>query len=113
MRLPLASASSGFTLRLQPTVRVSAEMVIGCSYERREDRAPEDGQALKRLQGSKYLQSRSAEAMAALRSVDGGAFFGTPCQCAGADHLLRQIWKREDFLLVELICHGVPTPFLW
>jgi len=39
--------------------------------------------------------------------------FGTPCQIAGIDLLLKSKNKREDYILVDLICHGVPSQNLW
>ena len=41
-----------------------------------------------------------------------GVVIGLPCQIAGADKLLRLKGMRDQFLLVDLICHGVPTRYL-
>ena len=37
----------------------------------------------------------------------------TPCQIASLDNLLKQTKKRDKFILVDLICHGVPSYLLW
>ncbi|MFR7670483.1 MAG: Coenzyme F420 hydrogenase/dehydrogenase, beta subunit C-terminal domain [Collinsella sp.] len=39
--------------------------------------------------------------------------FGTPCQIAGLDSVLRRKGTRDEAVLVDLICHGVPSGLLW
>lgn len=73
----------------------------------------DDSSKLYRLQGSKYVQSRTSDALTELRRKSkSGAyvmFVGTPCQVAGARRALFNI-NREKLLLVEVVCHGVPSP---
>ena len=38
-------------------------------------------------------------------------FTGTPCQCAGVGSLCASY--REQLVLVDIICHGVPAPAVW
>ena len=38
-------------------------------------------------------------------------FSGTPCQVAGLKAFLRREWS--NLILVDLICHGVPSPRVW
>lgn len=38
-------------------------------------------------------------------------FSGTPCQCAGLNAYLSG--KRENLVIVEVLCHGVPSPVIW
>ena len=38
-------------------------------------------------------------------------FSGTPCQCAGLRAFLGKGY--ENLMLVDLICHGVPSPKVW
>lgn len=68
------------------------------------------------IQGSKYIQSSSAEAISQIGKLPTDTklvFFGLPCQVAGVDKLLRQQKRREKVILVDLICHGVPSQLLW
>jgi len=68
------------------------------------------------LQGSKYIQSISENVLKEIRQLEEGkqlAFFGTPCQTAGVDKVLRIMGRRNEAILVDLICHGVPSRFLW
>lgn len=71
---------------------------------------------LSRLRGSKYVQSNMynigksvLQDLAAGRKV---LFSGTPCQIAGIKSLTSHC-NDSRLLLVELICHGVPSPLLF
>lgn len=63
------------------------------------------------LKGSKYVQSRVCGIYIDLvKDVNAGTevlFIGTPCQCDAVKSLFRV--QPENLLLVELICHGVPS----
>lgn len=70
------------------------------------------------LRGSKYIQSDvSGVYVSVLKDLHSGyhvLFSGTPCQCDG----LRQFMKAKQadtrkLYLVDLICHGVPSPRIW
>lgn len=68
-----------------------------------------------RLRVSKYLQSRIEmtfqQVVEHLRQGRKVLFAGTPCQCAA---LRRFVGKRdENLILVDFICHGVPSPKIW
>lgn len=67
---------------------------------------------LAQFQGSKYMQSDFITGFSEILEQGQGVVFGLPCQIAGADKLLRLKGMREQFLLVDLICHGVPTRYL-
>lgn len=72
---------------------------------------------LKKLQGSKYVQSslgdvfeRIEKYLAAGRIV---LFSGTPCQVAGLKSYIsdmRGTGKDDNLVLVDLLCHGCPSP---
>ena len=66
---------------------------------------------LKRLQGSKYIQSKMGEtyrqAEYYLRDGRKVLFSGTPCQIAGLKNYLRK--EYDNLFAVDLICHGVPS----
>lgn len=66
---------------------------------------------VERLKGSKYVQSDCSEIYPLLkRDLKEGIqvlFIGTPCQCAGVKGFLRKDY--ENLILVDLICHGVPS----
>lgn len=71
---------------------------------------------VKRLMGSKYVQSRVGESFIEVREkLKAGQqvlFVGTPCQTAGLKNFL-QGKSHPGLLLVDLLCHGVPSPLVW
>ena len=72
---------------------------------------------LPKIMGSKYLQSDMGDIYAQVKeSVKSGRetlFSGTPCQVAGMKNFLGNFSSRPNYLAVEIICHGVPTPKYW
>lgn len=39
-------------------------------------------------------------------------FSGTPCQTAGLNSYIGKK-LRENLILVDIVCHGVPSPYIW
>jgi coenzyme F420-reducing hydrogenase beta subunit len=68
---------------------------------------------LPRLQGSKYLQSDTTGVYARVKSLLNDSklvlFSGTPCQIAGLKKFLGSHFNRGNLLLVEILCHGIPS----
>lgn len=65
------------------------------------------------FQGSKYIQS---DFTAAFRTLDHDGFqvvFGLPCQIAALRNVIIQKKAEGRYLLVDLICHGVPSAHLY
>lgn len=65
------------------------------------------------LKGSKYIQSINAQAFKEIINSENAIVFGTPCQIAAIDMVLREKGKRKKFILIDIFCHGVPTYNLW
>ncbi len=67
------------------------------------------------FRGSKYVQSTIGETYKDCKTfLDKGKqvlFSGTPCQIAGLKSFLGK--NYDNLLLVDIICHGVPSPLLW
>lgn len=91
--------------------------VCGVTYDRKCQEAVHvmihQKEQLDDIVGSKYLQSFSQRGIEEILSKGKGVVFGTPCQMAGLDNLLRAKGKRDNFLLVDIFCHGVPSQNLW
>ena len=72
-------------------------------------------EGLRKLQGSKYVQSDMNSCCLQVRQMlsDGRLvlFTGTPCQIAGLKGFLRQDY--ENLITQDIICHGVPSPMVW
>lgn len=91
--------------------------VIGCTYDYDNNIAKHivinKKEELVQLSGSKYIQSYTVDAFRELKNIECGMVIGTPCQIASVDNYLKILKKRDKFILVDLICHGVPTYHLW
>lgn len=113
------SASGGmFTLLAEYALEKDA-YICGCAFSpdfrsarhimihRRED--------LDLLRRSKYIQSENGDIYKQVREkLKEGAFVmftGTPCQCAALKAFLKKPY--DNLLLVDLICHGTPSPLAW
>ena len=68
------------------------------------------------FKGSKYVQSDMGQIFRSVkRDLQDGLFVlfsGTPCQTAGL-HLYVGERLREKLFLVDIVCHGVPSPYIW
>lgn len=75
-----------------------------------------DGDLMKRMKGSKYVQSDTADALAACAHLlkEGCAvlFVGTPCQVA-AMRAIAPKGSEKRLYLVDVLCHGAPSPLFW
>ena len=68
---------------------------------------------LSKYQGSKYIQSNFFKNVDYLLGNGQGLVVGTPCQIASLHNLMQLKGNRLDYILVDLICHGVPSKLLW
>ncbi len=93
--------------------------VIGCIYNKESHEAEhikiDRFNEIERLKGSKYLQSNTQNLLTAMDKKDlkHKVVFGTPCQIAGIRNYLKMNNLEERYILVDLICHGVPSYLLW
>lgn len=70
---------------------------------------------LDQFRGSKYVQSRINHSYKEVKNFlinnRKVLFCGTPCQIAGLKNYLRK--EYDNLILVDLICHGVPSPLIF
>ena len=68
------------------------------------------------FKGSKYVQSDMnsifRQVKKDLRNGLTVLFSGTPCQTSGLNSYIGKKF-RENLYLVDIVCHGVPGPYLW
>ena len=68
------------------------------------------------FKGSKYVQSDLDHVFRQIKKdlKDGLTvlFSGTPCQTAGLNSYIGNK-LRENLILADIVCHGVPGPYLW
>lgn len=68
------------------------------------------------FRGSKYIQSYTLEAMKDVVNncrKEKYAVFGTPCQIYALSKLASMRRVRENFVFVDLYCHGCPSLHIW
>lgn len=70
---------------------------------------------LEPLRLSKYVQSDMrgipGQVLKDLKAGLKVLFTGTPCQCAGVGSIAGKY--RENLILMDIVCHGVPGPEVW
>lgn len=118
-----SSSSGGIAHELAEEILKTGGSVAGAVYDlethRVQHRIVSDSEQLKALDGTKYLQSDTVAAFSQilqLAKVDAEAKFlvvGTPCQIAGLAAAAEHFNVREQLLLVEVFCHGVPSYRVW
>lgn len=68
------------------------------------------------FKGSKYVQSDLNQVFRQIKNdLKNGLivlFSGTPCQTAGLASFIGKRY-REQLYLMDIVCHGVPGPFVW
>lgn len=68
------------------------------------------------FKGSKYVQSDLdgifRQVKEDLKQGYTVLFSGTPCQTAGLNSYIGKK-LRENLVLVDIVCHGVPSPYIW
>lgn len=114
----LRSTSGGIFPLLAKYVLQNGGIVYGASYNENqivEHIGIENIEDIHKLQGAKYSQSRLEDVFSSIKmQLDRGRtilFSGTPCQCAGLKSYL--VKDYENLILVDLVCHGVPSPKVW
>lgn len=113
------STSGGIAYEILAESINNAKSVYGCAYDYENNEArhimvtKNEYNDLKKIQGSKYLQSDFISNVQSVLESSQGVIIGTPCQIAGVDNYLRLKKKRDKFILIDLICHGVPSYLLW
>lgn len=116
------SSSGGFSSDVAEDLSRKNYKIYGAVYNQEKNQVnhigiePDEIEKLRKIQGSKYLQSHTAEAFSQIQHDTRDkkfAFMGTPCQVAALDKMLRLNHCRDKAVLVDLICHGVPSQLLW
>lgn len=109
----LTTTSGGIATAMAKDVIKQCGVVYGCAAKGigiKHVRC-ESMESVELLKGSKYVQSDCSTVYPLIKKdlKDGRQvlFFGTPCQCAGVKGFLKKDY--ENLILVDLICHGVPS----
>ena len=114
----LDSSSGGVFTLLATKVINNGGVVFGARYtsDWQVEIVPTDKiEDLSEFRGSKYLQAKVGKSFIQVKKyLKEGCqvlFSGTPCQAAGLRHYLRKDY--DNLLIVDFVCHGVPSPKVW
>lgn len=112
------STSGGIFLPLAETILEKGGVVFGCSYDDNlvaKHICVENKEDLHKLQGSKYVQSDLQGIYSKVKNelINNRyvLFSGTGCQTAGLQTFLGKDYDK--LFLVDIVCHGVPSPELF
>lgn len=111
----LSSTSGGIFSELARGILDAGGVVAGCAWNKNwepEHFLIQSWDEVEKFRGSKYVPSKIGKAFRTIREISEKGrevlFCGTPCQVAALGLSLSQK-QREKVLLVDLICHGVPS----
>lgn len=114
----LRSSSGGLFSKLAAATLNRGGVVCGAAFDtplRVKHIVIDTLEQLPLLCGSKYLQSEIGDSYVEIRTLlESGRevlFSGTPCQVAGLISFLGKDYP--NLMLVDFICHGVPSPEVW
>lgn len=117
----MKSASGGAFAALASAVLGEGGVVFGAAYVEENENLSvqhigiDSIDELYRLQGSKYVQSRTdkvfSEVKERLKQGKMVLFSGTPCQVAALKQVVDK--QQENLITVDLVCHGVPSQKLF
>ena len=118
----LASSSGGIFALLAHRTLTMGGLVCGAAWDEGFKAVHhvfvEDEDELDSIMRSKYVQSLIDRevyegVLTTLRAGKNVLFAGTACQVAGMKKYLGKLADSDNFLAVDVICHGVPSPLLW
>lgn len=117
-QIQMQSSSGGVFTEIAQYILKNGGVVFGAGLDEKfkvKHICVDTVEQLELLRGSKYVQSeigtsyqRAKEFLAEGKTV---LFTGTPCQIAGLHAFLGK--EYENLYSQDIICHGVPSPFLW
>lgn len=113
-----SSSSGGIFSALAEAVLAEGGVVCAAKYDSDfsviHDFA-RSSEELEHFRGAKYAQSKVEHCFSQIKKMlqeDVKVLFvGTPCQVAGLSAYLGK--RHPNILMVDMICHGVPSPLVW
>lgn len=119
-KLRMDSTSGGAFTAIASAVIEEGGVVFGAAYDenlRVIHTYVEKIEDLWRFRNSKYVQSdvqnSFREVKKFLQQGRKVCFSGTPCQVEGLSSYLKNVNKKQNLILVDLVCRAVPSPLFW
>lgn len=117
-KIRMKSSSGGVFHALAMAVLANGGKVCAATYDKEFfvfHEIADTEEQLTAMCGAKYLQSEADQCFEVIKNNLQEKiyilFVGTPCQCAGLKNYLNK--EYENLLLVDMICHGVPSSAVW
>lgn len=111
------SSSGGVTHEILKWGLENNYNIIGCSYNDEKNMTEHiivnKLEELKNIQGSKYIQSNFAEIKEKIDFNQKYIVVGTPCQIYGFKKIVEMRKKMDNFIFIDIFCHGVPSYNIW
>jgi coenzyme F420-reducing hydrogenase beta subunit len=119
-KLRMDSTSGGAFTAIAGTILREGGVVFGAAYDENLQvihTYVEKEADLWRFRNSKYVQSNVQNSFRQVKDfLQQGrkvCFSGTPCQVEGLNSYLKNVDKKQNLILVDLVCRAVPSPLLW
>jgi len=111
------SSSGGVAHEISKLFFNDGYKVCGVKYNYEFNRAEhfiaEKESDLELMKGSKYIQSYTVGAFKKFDSKNKWLVFGTPCQIDAIRRWIKLKNIEDNYILVDIFCHGVPSYLLW
>ncbi|MBO7149889.1 MAG: Coenzyme F420 hydrogenase/dehydrogenase, beta subunit C-terminal domain [Clostridia bacterium] len=112
------SSSGGACYEIAKLLLNEGYGIIGVTYDHEKKEAIgvyfDNIGEFEKIRGSKYFQSDiSVTLRNALNSGKKYAIFATPCQIYGIRKSIEKLHVENNFILIDIFCHGTPTVLLW
>lgn len=111
--------SGGVSIELMKECISQGYKIVGVAYDYVKDIAVTKiatcNEELEQFKGSKYFQSYTVDALNEIveNKNEKYAIFGTPCQIYSISKYCDIKRNRDNFILVDLFCHGCPSMNVW
>ena len=111
------SSSGGVTQEILKWGLKNNYKIIGCTYNNENNMTEhiivDDYKQLESIQGSKYIQSNFSSIKEKINFNEKYIVVGTPCQIHGFKKIIEMRKKLDNFIFIDIFCHGVPSYKIW
>lgn len=112
------SASGGVAYEMGKYAIENGYRVVGTEYDCAQNNVrwsiASTIEELEKFRGSKYLQADTEPVFDEVLNTPGKFLvIGTPCQIYGMRKAARHKNREDDLVLVDFVCHGVPSRVIW
>lgn len=109
--------SGGVAFELARTAISDGNKVCGVKYNGETSRAEHyiasNEDELEPAKGSKYIQSYTVDGFKGINTNEKYLVTGTPCQIDSFRRYIRHKRIEDNFILMDVYCHGVVSMFVW